>query len=155
MRKPRLLKEGAKYHVMARAQRHEMILESNVLKAMFLEVVRRAKKKYRLQLYNFCIMGTHIHFIIKPAEKESLSRIMQWILSVFAIKYNKMHDYIGHVWYDRFRSVLIDDIMQFLRVFVYVMENPVKAELVKDPLDYRYSGVSFYAEGVMDLFEPP
>ena len=118
MRKPRLLKDGAKYHVMARAQRQEMILESNVLKDIFLEVVNRAKKRYRFHLYNFCIMGNHFHFIIKPAEKESLSRIMQWILSVFAIKYNKIHDYIGHVWYDRFKSVLIGNIRQFVKAFI-------------------------------------
>jgi putative transposase len=105
MRRARQLKEGAKYHVMAHAHRREMVLESKELKEMFLEVVRRARKRYKFLIYNFCIMGNHFHFILKPLEDESLSRIMQWILSVFAIKYNKAFNFIGHVWYDRFKSV--------------------------------------------------
>ena len=116
MRKTRLLREGAKYHVMA--NKGEKIFESNVIKEMFLDVTGRAKSKFKFQVYNFCIMGNHIHFIMRPAEKESLSRIMQWILSVFAVKYNKTFEFKGHVWYDRFKSVLIGNLIQFLRAFV-------------------------------------
>jgi REP element-mobilizing transposase RayT len=70
------------------------------MKDMFLEVVKRAKRKYDFAVVNFCIMGNHVHFIIRPGAKENLSRIMQRILSVFAIRFNRQHRFIGHVWYD-------------------------------------------------------
>ena len=58
VRKPRELKPGVKYHIIARANRGEMILESKKLKEMFLKVLRRSRKKYKFMIYNFCIAGS-------------------------------------------------------------------------------------------------
>jgi putative transposase len=69
--------------VTARANRKEMILDTNAMKELFLSVVKRAKEKYDFRLENFYIMGNH--FIIQPIRGESLSAIMQWILSVSAM----------------------------------------------------------------------
>src|SRR5512133_313133 len=98
MRRPRELRTGARYHVTARANRKEMILDSIAMKELFLSVVKRAKKKYDFRLENFCVMGNHFHFIIRPGQGTSLSAIMRWILSVFAMAYNKIMGLTGHVW---------------------------------------------------------
>jgi len=155
MRKPRKIRHGAKYHVMARANRREMILSSRALKAMFYDVVKRARKKYKFVIQNFCIMGNHFHFIMEPLKGESLSRIMQWILSVFAMKYNKTFNYIGHVFYDRFKSKIIEDFRQYVATFIYIMENPVRAGIVKKPENFEYNGVSFMQKGLYDVIQPP
>ena len=68
MRKPRQLLEGARYHVSARINRKEMLLDPSGIKTMFLEVVKRAKLKYGFKIENFCIMGNHFHFIMQPDE---------------------------------------------------------------------------------------
>ena len=115
MRKLRELKQGASYHVIARAHRREFILNSREMKELFLDVVKRAKEKYRFQVINYVVMGNYIHMMLKPAEKENLSKIMQWILSVFAVIFNKLFGYIGQVCYDRFKSIIIGDIRQFLK----------------------------------------
>ena len=73
MRQARKLVEGARYHVTARANRKEMILDSSARKELFLSVVKRAKEKYEFRLENFCIMGNHFHFVIQPgARRESV-----------------------------------------------------------------------------------
>ena len=154
MRKPRELQSGAKYHVTARANRQEMILESNAFKELLIDLMLSAKKKFQFVFFNFCIMGNHIHFILKPGEKADLSKIMQWILSVFAKKYNKIHDFKGHVWYDRFHSKILGDIFQYLNAYIYVMRNPVEAKIVENPDDYPYNGITFLLKGMMDLFMP-
>ena len=89
MRKPRILQEGATYHVTAKINRGEHIFESDEIKSLFMDIVKRAKKKYKFSIKNFVIMGNHIHFLVEP--KDCLSKVMQWILSVFAVYYNKMH----------------------------------------------------------------
>jgi REP element-mobilizing transposase RayT len=85
MRKARKVVQGAHYHVTARANRREFILNSPEMKELFLTVLKRAKGKYKFKLTTFCIMGNHIHFMMKPDENENLSRIMQWILAAFAV----------------------------------------------------------------------
>ncbi len=155
MRKTRRIVQGASYHVTARANRQEFILNPPEIKDLFLEVIGRAKYKYKFKLTNFCIMGNHIHLMIKPDDQENLSRIMQWILATFAINFNKRFNFIGHVWYDRFHSTVIESFRQYLKTFEYIKENPVKAELVQNADKYKYGGLWFLQKGLYELLEPP
>jgi REP element-mobilizing transposase RayT len=98
-------------------------------------------------------MGNHVHFLLKPAHGESLSRIMQWILSVFAIHYNKWANTKGHVWYDRFKSIIINSLQQFLSTFEYITNNPIKAGLCSRPSEYKYSGQYFISINDFSLIE--
>jgi putative transposase len=153
MRKPRIVRHGAMYHVVARANRGEFIFEQDETKELFLDVVKEAKKRFRFRIKNFCIMGNHVHLLLWPNPDESLSKIMQWILSVFAIRFNHRFNLKGHVWYDRFRSVLIASLRQFLAAFEYVSRNPVKAALVDRPKDYRYNGVRHIRDGDFSIID--
>ncbi|MBN1699277.1 MAG: transposase, partial [Spirochaetales bacterium] len=155
MRKPRKLVDGARYHVTARANRKEFILESANIKKLFMNTIKRAKKKYRFALTTFCVMGNHVHLMIEPLKNESLSRIMQWILSVFAMNYNKEFELTGHVWYDRFHSTVINSLGQYLHAFDYITENPVKADIVGDARDYEYGGIWHLKRGCYDILDPP
>jgi putative transposase len=155
MRKPRILVQNAQYHVVARANRQEFIFSSEAMKELFLTVTKRAKKKYRFSITNFCIMSNHIHFLITPKHGENLSKIMQWILSVFAILYNKLYGIKGHVWYDRFKSKIIDGLRQFLQTFTYIAENPLQANLCTHPCRYRYNGVFYLRKNDFSLIDTP
>ena len=127
---------GARYHVTARANRKEMILDTSAMKELFLSVVKRAKLKYDFRIENFCIMGDHFHFVIRPGKGESLSAIMRWIMSVFAMAYNKIRGFTGHVWGCRFFSRIISGLRELVQVFEYIDENPVRASQVADRRDW-------------------
>jgi putative transposase len=79
--------------------------------------------------------------IIKPGKNESLSRIMQWILSVFAAAYNRATKQTGHVWGERFFSHIIAGIREFLKTFTYIDQNPVRAKLVVRAEDWEFGGL--------------
>ncbi|MCK5198249.1 MAG: transposase [Spirochaetales bacterium] len=155
MRKPRYISVGAEYHVTALINRGEFALESNEIKELFLHIVRRAKKKYSFKLQNFIIMDNHIHLLIKPGRDESLSGIMQWILGVFAKRFNKHFNLKGHVWYDRFKSNVIDSFQQLIATFRYICNNPVKAKMIENPEEYLYGALWFIRHRRFDLVEPP
>jgi putative transposase len=155
MRKPRILHEGAQYHVTARANRKEMILKPDCIKELFQETIIRAMKKYSFILENFCIMENHFHFLIKPGEGESLSRIMQWILSGFAMAYNRKLGITGHVWGERFFSRIVDNLRDFLAVFEYIDKNPVDAGLATNIKDWRYCGATHHRAGLFTVVIKP
>jgi REP element-mobilizing transposase RayT len=155
-----MLLEGAEYHVTARINRGEMIFLTQADRALFIDVLKRAKKKYSFSLKNFCIMGNHVHFLIKPAPGVSLSKIMQWLLGVFAQLWNKRHGLSGHLWGDRFFSRIIIGILDFLRVFLYIDHNPVTAGLVEHPEQWEYGGAWRQKNRISDIialndFMPP
>lgn len=153
MRQKRFLVNGAEYHVTARINRQEYVLEPPAVKVLFLSVLKQAKSRYRFSVRNFCIMNNHIHLMIQPRANESLSRIMQWILSVFARRYNVMRGSRGHVWYDRFRSKAILSGRQRWKTFVYISENPVKAGITLKAGAYAYGGIHFMITGNTGLLE--
>lgn len=131
-----------------------MILEHEAVKEIFLHVVKRAKARYDFRIENFCIMGNHFHFIIQPGKGECLSRIMQWILGVFAMIFNRICNLTGHVWGERFFSRIIAGFRQYLRIFMYIDENPASAKLVADPRNWRFGGLWHDREGRRDIVEP-
>ena len=153
MRKRRELCEGVHYHVTARANRKEMIFKSDVTKELFLSVMRRAKKKYSFRLENFCIMGNHFHLMIQPGKGVCLSRVMQWIMSVFAMSFNRANGYVGHVWAERFFSRIIRNLRELLHLFNYIDQNPVVANQIQDKREWRYGGLYHNRVGYHDIIE--
>jgi len=151
MRRNRVLLEGAEYHVTARINRGEKIFLAEEDKELFMAILKRAKKKFVFSLKNFCIMGNHVHLLIKPGPGESLSKIMQWLLGVFAQLWNKKHGLSGHLWGDRFYSRIILGILDFLRVFIYIDYNPVIAGMVTQPEQWRYGGLWHHKNGFSDI----
>lgn len=153
MRKPRILQKGATYHVTARANRQELIMDPHGMKVLFLATILRAKKRYRFQISNFSILGNHFHLIITPGSGESLSAIMQWILSVFAMAYNRKLGLTGHVWGERFFSKVIEGLKELLRTFEYIDENPVRAGLVARAEQWEYGGLAHHRRGIGGIVE--
>jgi putative transposase len=154
MRTPRILKNGACYHISARANRKEMILDRSVIKDLFLSVLVRARKKYKFRIENFTVMGNHYHLIMKPAPGESLSRIMQWIMSVFAMAYNARYGLTGHVWGQRFFSGIIYSFKEFIRTCKYIDGNPVAAQMVVNPREWPFGGLWHTRAGCRDIIGP-
>ena len=145
----------AVYHVTMRTNRKEMVLDSFGVKELYLSVLKAAKARYSMQILNFCIMGNHVHLIIKPGHTEDLSTIMQWINSVFAIRFNKLMGLCGHVWGERFFSVILHSLGDFLRAFRYVDENPVAAHLSIAPTTWLFGGLHHAKAGRYDVLGLP
>ncbi|MBN2350941.1 MAG: transposase [Spirochaetales bacterium] len=155
MRKPRILLRGASYHVIARANRNETIMRSAEFKEMFLKVMAAALRKHHFSYYGFCLLDDQIHFIIKPFGRASLSKIMQWILSVFAMRYNRRMNFRGHVWYDRFKSRALSDFFQYLDTYIFVLKRPVALGLCRNPSSYPYNDLNECFVDLISIYQPP
>lgn len=153
MRLPRRLVPGATYHVIARINRHEFLLSAPPIKELLLQVLESAKQRFTFELSNLCIMDNHIHLMVRPTHGSSLSRIMQWILSVFALRYNRLFGLQGHVWYDRFKSIVIGSLRQFIATFHYILDNPVQAGLATTRREYRYGPLGIIRYGPKGLID--
>ncbi|MCQ2604196.1 MAG: transposase [Spirochaetia bacterium] len=154
-RRCRVTVDGGMYHIINRVVAGDMLLGTEESKRMFMEVMREARfvKKFRFRVKNITVMDNHVHIMVKMEEGESLSKVMQWIFSVFALRYNRKYGRYGHLWADRFRSIVIAGIMAFERTFEYIGNNPVKAGMVARAEDYGYgiSRIMTRWKGLIDL----
>jgi REP element-mobilizing transposase RayT len=153
-----MLLEGAIYHVTSMVNYGNFHLGEARFKCMFLEIVKEAKKKFDFELWNFCVMDNHIHFLIKPGSGVSLSKIMQWIKCNFAKRWNKEHGLKGHFWGGRFYSRIVENSEDFEAVSKYIDENPVKANMVKEPGEWQWGGFFHRLKGnkgiITELLNP-
>jgi hypothetical protein len=70
-----------------------------------------------------------------------LSQFMKSLMQRVTMSYNKRHDRRGHLWEERFKSLLVEGHRNALSMIsAYIDLNAVRAGLVKDPKDYRYCG---------------
>jgi len=76
-----------------------------------------------------------------------VSCFLQELKQRFSRWYNKRNKSYGHVWADRFKSVLLEGDRALLACMVYVELNSVRAGLVTHPEEYRFSGLSLYCTG--------
>ena len=154
MRKPRKLKKNAIYHVTARVNRNENIFFCAAMRQLFIFTLKRAKKKYAFTIHTFRVMSNHIHLVIQPGPDDNLSRIMQWVLSVFARAWNRAHGVKGHVWGDRFFSKILDGFKGLFRSSWYETENPVKAQCVKSAEEWEFGGLWHFITGDQAIPDP-
>jgi REP element-mobilizing transposase RayT len=74
-----------------------------------------------------------------------LSGFMKSLLERFTKWFNRKHSRSGHLWEDRFKSVIVESGVAARTMAAYIDLNPVRAGMVKDPADYRWSS---YGEAV-------
>ncbi|MHB9295417.1 transposase [Pillotina sp. SPG140] len=139
------------HHVTSEVNRRLMELRCSRMKRLLIQVIAEAHQKYDFKLWNFCIMDNHIHFLITPGKDVSLSVIMKWIKMVFAIRWNKLHGVTGHLWGDRFHARMIENREDFLRVFRYINQNPVKAGLVEQAKEWIFGGLYHYLHNIRHI----
>ncbi|MFD2367641.1 transposase [Pseudoduganella sp. GCM10020061] len=137
-RKPRIQYEGALYHVCSRGDRQEPIFEEDDDRYVFLELLGKAAAKYDLLFLAYCLMGNHYHLILQT-RLANLSAAMQFINGVYTQRYNKRHSTCGHVFQGRFFASLVQVQPYMTEVCRYVELNPVRARLVQDPHEWKWS----------------
>ena len=151
-RKKRVWYPGATFHVMSRGNRRNSIFKDKSDYMDFLEYVGLVKETYPFRIHSMCLMTNHFHMAIETAGVE-LCKIMHKMLLSYAANYNIKYKLTGHLFENRYVAQLIEDERYFLEVSHYIHLNPVKAQMVRDPLDYEYSsyGKFVYVRGREDI----
>jgi putative transposase len=76
---------------------------------------------------------------------QDLAEFMKGLLQRFSQWFNRTHSRSGTLWEDRFKSVIVEDGVAARTMSAYIDLNPVRAGMVKDPAEYRWSS---YGEAV-------
>jgi len=138
-RLPRFSYAHAVHHITTRCNNREFLFTVPSFE-LFLDVLQQARAKFRVALYNYCLMTNHVHLLFKVGAADTLSRMMHWLGTTFSRRFNKLSGRHGHLWEGRFRSAIIEENSYFWRSMAYLDLNPVRAKMVATPLEYRWCG---------------
>jgi len=141
-RKPRIEIPGY-YHIINRGVEQRVVFGDNEDYEYFLELLCRYAKTYGVTIHNYCLMGNHYHLLIQT-EHENLSKFMRQINSNYAVYFNKKHKRSGHLWQGRFKSWYVTDEAYLYTLILYIEQNPIKANMLKDVEEYPYSSAHHF-----------
>jgi REP element-mobilizing transposase RayT len=139
---------GALYHLTSRGNERRNIFRSDRDRKMFLAFLGIAAKRFGWSVTAWVLMSNHFHLVIQTVEP-NLSRGMQWLNGAYAGWFNRRHGRCGHLFQGRFKAFLIDKENYFAQVLRYVVFNPVRANMVERPEQYKWS--SYRATGGLDV----
>ncbi|MDB5352592.1 MAG: hypothetical protein JWN86_3839 [Planctomycetota bacterium] len=144
------------FHALNRGNNRADVFTDDGDRLAFLDALTKAKTRYPFRLYAYCLMTNHVHLVLRPGPDQSISRIMQSLTVAHTWRYHRRHKTSGHVWQGRFKSPAVEDGAYFLTVLAYVEANPLRAGMVADAADYRWSShpgrVGVRADPLLDNF---
>jgi len=146
----RLEYPGAVWHVTSRGNNREDIYRDDEDRLMFLSIFAEAVRRYRWIVHAYTLMTNHYHLIIETPEV-TLSRGMKWMNGKYAQWFNRRHGRSGHLFQGRFKGFLVEKERYLMALIRYVALNPVRAQMVDRPEQYRWSSYRATA----GLEEPP
>ena len=144
MRQARLDAPGVLHHVMARGIERRPIFIDDRDRDEFIRRLSDLALEGKLIVYAWSLMPNHFHLLVRTG-KISLSRSMRSLLTGYAGYFNRRHRHHGHVFQNRFKSIICEEEPYFLELVRYLHLNPLRAGVVKDlkGLDrYPYTGHS-------------
>jgi len=141
-RQARLDVPGALHHIMVRGIDKTKIFRDDEDKARFLERLGLTISEGKCTVYAWVLMDNHVHILFKSG-KQGISVVMRKLLTWYAQYFNRKHRRTGHLFENRYKSILCDEENYLLALIRYIHLNPIRATIVTslDQLDrYPWSG---------------
>ena len=132
---------GAFYHVINRGNAGENLFKGIRDREKFLEYLETAIERFSLKIYTYCLMTNHFHVLLET-RLPNLSQAIQWVNVSYAGYFNRKYQRNGHLFQGRFKSILVDADEYLKQLSRYIHLNPVRANLVEHPDEYKWSSYS-------------
>jgi len=145
-RKPRLHVPGGLYHVILRGNAGRDVFFTPADRSVFYDLLSEGVIRFGYRVHAFCLMTNHVHLALQAGETP-LSVGMQNLSFRYTRHINKTQNRVGHVFQGRYKAVLVDHDAYGLALVRYIHLNPVRANMVRDPVAYRWSSHRAYLGG--------
>jgi REP element-mobilizing transposase RayT len=141
-RTARLDIHGLLYHVIVRGIERRPIFHDDRDRTFFVERFAALLQETQTDCLAWSLLQNHIHMLLRP-RSASLSTFMRRLLTSYAVTFNLRHKRCGHLFQNRYKSLLCDEESYLLELVRYVHLNPLRAGLaatMKDLSTYPWCG---------------
>ena len=143
-RQPRLDAPGALHHVMGRGIEQTNLFRTDADRGDFVDRLAQLCLEGSLVVYAWSLLSNHFHLLVRTG-RQPISRSMKKLLTGYVVNFNLRHKRSGHLFQNRYKSIICEEDPYLLELARYVHMNPVRAGMVRDVeqlRDYRWSGHS-------------
>ena len=154
-RLPRFFVPGIPLHVIQRGNNRGMLFHHINDYNVYREWLQEAARTHGCAIHAYVLMTNHVHLLLTPTHQDSLPKTFQALGRRYVQYFNATHQRTGTLWEGRYRATLIESEAYLLTCCRYIELNPVRAEMVRRPRDYRWSSYHYHAEGKPDPLLTP
>ncbi len=154
-RKPRMYLPGVPSHVIQRGNNRDATFFAEQDYQFYLQCLYDASLKYHVDIHAYVLMTNHVHLLMTPLAKSSISLLMQSIGRRHVQYVNKEYRRTGTLWESRHKASLVEAEKYLLVCSRYIEMNPVNANMVSHPSMYKWSSYMFNANGEPNRFITP
>lgn len=149
-RRARSFMPGLPVHVIQRAVNGGPCFLMDGDRERYLDWLGEAASREGCSVHAYVLMTNHVHLLLAPKTPLAMPRTMHALGSRYVSYFNRRHGREGVLWERRYRSCFVDSDRYLLQCHRYIDRNPVRAGMVRDPADYRWSSHRHYAFGAVD-----
>ena len=135
-RQPRLDAPGTLHHVMGRGIERTPIFRSDEDRADFVTRVAALCRDAQWSIYAWALMANHFHLLVRTG-RAPLGQSMKKLLTGYVVNFNRRHKRAGHLFQNRYKSIICEDDPYLLEVARYIHLNPVRGRLVEGLVGLR------------------
>jgi putative transposase len=143
-RQPRLTAPGFPHHVVQRGNNRQEVFRDSADCERYLALLTELSASMVTPVHAYVLMPNHVHLLLTPTESHSLGRLMQALGRRYVMWFNRRHTRTGTLWEGRYRACVIESERYLFACSRYIEMNPVRAGLVADPAEYRWSSYAHH-----------
>ena len=152
-RKARIKTDQSIFHIICKSISEVDLFKDDKDKEKYLLLIKKYKDIYKFKLYGYCLMDNHVHLMI-DANGADISKLMHGINFCYAMYFNKKHNRCGHLFKDRFKSIIITNERHLRTLSLYIHNNPTDiGEYKNSPEKYAFSSLAIYLGQRHDTFK--
>lgn len=128
------------HHIVQRGHNRQVVFAQEGDFKVYLENLQDLKVDCGIQVYAYCLMTNHVHLLLQPGEAiAELGRFMKALSARMTRHFNRLEGRTGTLWESRYKSSPVQTDQYLLACCRYIELNPVRAGMVEQPGEYRWS----------------
>jgi REP element-mobilizing transposase RayT len=145
-RLPRVYIEGIIYYVTSRSGHNQKLFADASDYSEYISLINKYKQQYGFKLFAYVLLPTHLHLAIELKHNVPISNIMHDINSLYTKIFNGRYNKRGHLFQERFKTVLVEKETCLLPLLRHIYLNPARLKLADQPQNYPYSNYTQFLE---------
>jgi len=143
-RKARIDAPGSLHHIICRGIEKTRIFRDDADRDSFIDRLGGVISETNTPCYAWALIPNHFHLLLKTGNVP-IATVMRKLLTGYAVTFNRRHLRVGHLFQNRYKSILCQEDSYLLELLRYIHLNPLRASLINSmrQLDwYKYCGHS-------------
>jgi len=130
-RKARIDASGALHHIIARGIDRNAIFQDDSDRKNFIDRLAAILNETKTVCYAWALIPNHFHLLLRTG-LAPVATVMRRLLTGYAMSYNRRHQRHGHLFQNRYKSILCQEDIYMLELVRYIHLNPLRAGIVDD-----------------------